>query len=397
MPTPKTRDKFPLWLHPRGFWCKKINGRFFYFGKDKDAALAEYVRVREDLEAGRTPRPKEAADLTVAQLINEFLTRKRERVDAGELSARAWADYYRACEAVVDSFGKGRAVADLRPDDFAKLRTSAAARLGPVALLNFVTRAKMVFRHGYEFGLIDAPVRYGAAFDPPTRSTLRRERAKKPAKLIGAADLWTLILAADPQLRAMLWLGINCGFGPSDCAQLTRHALGVRLGWIDFPRPKTGIARRCPLWPETVKALAAVAAVRPDPQDPKDADLVFLTRTRRGDGGNPWVRFKPSEDPEREGQGSALDAVGPAFRKLAKKCGVAVVGGPYTLRHVFRTVADEVHDRPAIDTIMGHTDESMASHYRERIDDARLLAVTEHVRQWLLAGKSKKRPAKKVS
>jgi hypothetical protein len=30
-----------------------MNGRHFYFGKDKDTALAEYVRVREDLEAGR--------------------------------------------------------------------------------------------------------------------------------------------------------------------------------------------------------------------------------------------------------------------------------------------------------------------------------------------------------
>jgi len=33
---------------------------------------------------------------------------------------------------------------------------------------------------------------------------------------------------------------------------------------------------------------------------------------------------------------------------------------------------------------MGHSDNTMASHYRERIADDRLEAVAEHVRQWLL-------------
>jgi hypothetical protein len=32
---------------------------------------------------------------------------------------------------------------------------------------------------------------------------------------------------------------------------------------------------------------------------------------------------------------------------------------------------------------MGHARDDMASVYRERIEDARLVAVTEHVRKWL--------------
>jgi hypothetical protein len=32
---------------------------------------------------------------------------------------------------------------------------------------------------------------------------------------------------------------------------------------------------------------------------------------------------------------------------------------------------------------MGHVDASMAAVYRERISDARLKAVADHVRQWL--------------
>ena len=37
----------------------------------------------------------------------------------------------------------------------------------------------------------------------------------------------------------------------------------------------------------------------------------------------------------------------------------------------------------AVNFIMGHVDTSMAAHYRERISDERLVAVTEHVRRWL--------------
>jgi integrase len=57
--------------------------------------------------------------------------------------------------------------------------------------------------------------------------------------------------------------------------------------------------------------------------------------------------------------------------------------GFYTLRHVFRTVADAARDPVAVDLIMGHTDSSMGGRYRERIEDARLRAVADHVRAWL--------------
>jgi integrase len=57
--------------------------------------------------------------------------------------------------------------------------------------------------------------------------------------------------------------------------------------------------------------------------------------------------------------------------------------GFYTLRHVFRTIADASRDPAAIDLIMGHADPSMGAHYRERIDDARLTAVADYVRNWL--------------
>lgn len=382
MATARRRDKFPLWLHPSGQWCKKIKGRFYYFGIDRDEALKRYVAEREDIQAGRPPRRRHG-DTTVAELVDTFLTEKRNRLDAGELSARTWADYYATCKAVTAEFGKARPVADLRPADFAKLRAGVACRLGPVSVLNFVTRVRVLFKFAYDFDLIPHPVKYGSGFDRPAKKTLRLERRLRAPRLIPAADVWKLIRAADPQLRAMILLALNGGLGSSDCARLTRASLAQRAGWLNYPRPKTEAAREFPLWPETIEALAAVSAIRPAAKDPADDGLVFLTRL-----GKPWVRFN-SDD---KGKRSVIDSVAQMFAKLAARKGVQAAGGFYTLRHVHRTISDEAGDRPAADRIMGHTDQSVTDYYREIISDDRLRAVTDHVRAWLLAGRPRRCP-----
>jgi hypothetical protein len=55
----KPRKDFPLSPANNGQWCKKIRGTIHYFGVwgDPEAAQAEYLRVREYLQAGRLPLP----------------------------------------------------------------------------------------------------------------------------------------------------------------------------------------------------------------------------------------------------------------------------------------------------------------------------------------------------
>jgi hypothetical protein len=49
-------------------------------------------------------------------------------------------------------------------------------------------------------------------------------------------------------------------------------------GWVNYYRPKTGITRSCPLWPETVDAPEKAIAGRPEPKDPVDAGLEWAAR-----------------------------------------------------------------------------------------------------------------------
>jgi integrase len=149
---------------------------------------------------------------------------------------------------------------------------------------------------------------------------------------------------------------------------LPLDAVDLDKAMIDFPRPKSGIERRCPLWPETVAALKATITARPKPKQDDAEGLVFLTSRGRS-----WLC-----------RGIA-NPVSVAARKLMSQCGVNGRKGIgfYTLRHTFRTVADGAKDQVAANLIMGHADPSMAGIYRESIDDERLVAVVDYVRHWL--------------
>ncbi len=84
-----------------------------------------------------------------------------------------------------------------------------------------------------------------------------------------------MIDTADVQLKAMILLGINGGMGNTDCSSLPLSALDLDGGWLNYPRPKTGVDRKIPLWPETIEALRQVVANRRKAADEADAELVF--------------------------------------------------------------------------------------------------------------------------
>jgi integrase len=387
----KPNAKFPLTPHASGKWMKKVGGKIYYFGNWAKRVEGKLVRVegdgvRDALKEydrfvftrlhGREPVAEyTGGGVSVGKLCNLFLESKQNQLDAGELSPQALRDYTQACDLIVGHFGGSTPVSSLGPYGFEKLRAQMATSWGPTRLGNFVVYIKGVFKYGFDMELLEKPLAFGPGFSKPSAAVQRKHRAEGGERLFTPAEIHELlngrsakgkkpaVKGASIQMRAMILLGINCGFGNTDVATLPLPAINWKEQMIDFPRPKNGIERKCSLWPETVKAIKA--AIHERPQTTKN--LTFVTRW-----GNPWMH-------------GTTDAVGLEFGKLLKA--LHINGrrslGFYSLRHTFQTVSDESLDFPAISMIMGHAPSGMSARYRERIDDKRLKAVSDHVRKWL--------------
>lgn len=384
----KPRPDFPLFPHATGYWAKKVRGKMHYFGRIAgdvrgDAALARWLELRDDLLSGRTPRVT-TDDLTVADLCNHFLTSKERQRDAGDIKAKTFKDYYITCKVVVSEFGKNRPVDDLNSEDFDALRTKLAKQLGVHGLSREVQQIRSLFKYALDAGLIDKPVRFGPGFKRPAKRLMRAHRQKGGPRMFEAPQIRALLDAADQPLKAMILLGVNCGFGNTDCGTLPQSAIKFKTGWVDFPRTKTAIERRCPLWPETLDAVREAILSRPAPTLPEHDDLVFITKY-----GGPWAK-DTSDNPVTKEFRKLVDSVDAEAAEAANERGKKPPAkihryglGFYALRHTFETIAGESRDQVAVNHIMGHVDPSMAGVYRERISDERLQEVVDVVHRWL--------------
>ena len=202
-----------------------------YFGpwRDPKAALEKWLAEKDDLLAGRTPRPK-TDGVTLRDLANRYLTSKKALADNGELALRTYGSYFVSARNVLAALGKDRLLTDLAADDFVHLRKSLATTLGPVALGNEINRVRMLFKFAFDTMLIDRPVRFGPGFKKPSAKTIRIARAEAGPKMFEAQELRAILEAAPAHVRAMALLGINCGYGNSDCARLPTKALDLERG-----------------------------------------------------------------------------------------------------------------------------------------------------------------------
>jgi len=351
---------FPLYAHNSGKWARKVRGRIYYFGRweDPDAALREYLHAEPYLKAG-VPVPDPNAVFSLGKLCDEFYEAKLQKHRRGELAERTVDELDGTCKLIVKVFGASRDPATLHASEFSRLMGELSKRFGLVRLGNEVQRIRSVFRWGVAAGWLESEPNYGPDFRKPSKANVRRERNRKPKRLFEPEEISRIYAHSSPTLRAMILLAINCGMGQTDISNLERRHL--HGSWVDYPRPKTAVDRRCSLWPETLAQVDATA----NPEG-----CLFLTRF-----GKPFVR------------GRGNDAIAQEFTKARHAAGITRANaGFYSLRHTFRTVADRSKDHAAVLHVMGQADQSISSHYLHEIDDGRLIAVAETVRKWLFNG-----------
>jgi integrase len=348
----KTRsDKFPLTLHKTGQYCKKIKGKLYYFGTDKKTALNRYLEQAAYLHAGKRPIPKSTENnLSIKTLCNLYLDHQESRAMIGEIKLRHLYDQTSLLRDFVKFMGPNRFVSDISTVDIQNYRKKLI-KTGKSAntINNRIATVKAMYNWATDNEIIDHSPRLKAV----KKITPRKE--ERPT--FTERQIQILLEIANIQMKAMIWLGLNCGFGCTDCAELKWKDLDLENGRVCFPRGKTGIERNLPLWPETIEALREI---------PTKGELVFYTQR-----GNPWVRAIRSKKRNRNEKYTKDDAVSKEFSKLMKKGGIKMKKGVgfYSLRRTAATLTAKSGDPFAVQRLLGHADLKMATTYVQDVSE----------------------------
>jgi len=375
---PKLPPGFPLTLRADGRFCKKVRRTLHYFGRydpenpaaSIQTALDQWLSDKDALLAGRTPRGRRTEEEapTLRYLCDLFMKAKQAKLNTGNLSRWTFREYHNICAEILRHFGKDRLIDDIATSDFDALALDWSKRWSPVRLGSEINRARVVFNWVFKRRLIPAPIDFGEVFCRPSRKSLLLHKHERGPKMFEASELRRMIDAAMQPVKAMLLLAINGGLGNNDVGELRKKHLDLDAGYLNYPRPKTGIMRRIPLWPETLESLREWFTLRPTPANPDDADLVFITsRDRRG-----WTADIKARPLTNE------------VRKLLDRLKIGGHRNYYAIRHTFATIGGESCDQVAVNSLMGHSDGTEGETYREKLpSDARLQKVVNVVRDWL--------------
>jgi hypothetical protein len=341
---------------------------------------AEEQRLRK-LEAEAT------GELRLVQLCNMYLDHEQKRVKQKDLTAKSYLDIEDMTDLVLRALDKHKIVSDLSPEDFAKIRDAMVRTKrppigepwSPARIGKFIGLVDTMFNVAYDNEWIENKPRYGAGFKRPSKKRCDEYANEGGDKLFTREEILALLnggwvkdkkqgrIWVEPkkQMRAMILLGLNCGFGNTDISVVPVGAFDLKGRVVRLPRTKTASRREIPLWPETIEAVKAVLAERPDSELPN----LFLTRF-----GGPWVHGKTDAVQKQFGVLMKAHKIAPDIRNA----------GFYVLRHCFSTIGMQVGDRDGVKSITGHTDKEMIARYNHGLPPMkRRVDVINHVRQWL--------------
>jgi integrase len=243
----KTRsDKFPLTVHKTGRFCKKIRGKLYYFGTDKKQAHQRYLEQAAYLHAGKLFKPKSAVDdLSIKTLCNLYLEHQDSRAKIGQIKLRHVYDQVSLLKDFVRFIGPNRIVADISTLELQNYRKKLI-KVGksPNTINNRIATVKAMYNWALDNEMISN--------SPRLKAVKKITSPKQERPTFTVTQIQVLLQNASPQMKAMIWLGLNCGFGCTDCAELRWKNLDLKNARVNFPRGKTGIGRNHPLWPEIV-------------------------------------------------------------------------------------------------------------------------------------------------
>ena len=211
----KTRsDKFPLTLHPTGQYCKKINGKLYYFGSDKNHALEKYLSQASYLHGNKEHTQKKPdGEMMLKELCDLYLQYQHLKVQANALTARHHNEQIASLNKFMSFLGQSRKIDEISTLDLQSYRRKLQKAYSTAHRMNLhISIMKAMFHWAKKNDVLDSV--------PNIDAVSRGKIVYKQRLVFASDDIHRLLDAADVQMRAMIWLGLNCGFGCTDCAEL---------------------------------------------------------------------------------------------------------------------------------------------------------------------------------
>jgi len=259
----KTRsDKFPLTLHPTGQYCKKIKGKIRYFGTDKKITLERYLAQATYLHGGQSLIQKASnGKMTLKQLCDLYLQYQHSRVLAGALTPKHYNDQVGSLGRLMSFLGQGCKIESISTLDLQNYKRKLQSSYASVDQLNLnISVMKAMFHWARRNDVLETI--------PNIDAISKGKVVHKEMYTFNSGQIKKLLSIADVKMQAMIWLGLNCGFGCTDCGKLKWKDLDLKNGRVRLARNKTGVRRNFLLWPETIQALKELS---------RSGQLVFYT------------------------------------------------------------------------------------------------------------------------
>ena len=318
----------------------------FYFGSDKQKALQRYIDQAAYLHGSNHNSQKPVNDsMTLKKLSDMFLKYQFAKVKADAITAQHYNDQVSSLNKLMAFLGQGCRIKEISTLDLQnykrKLEKQYTASKHRLNL--HISNLKTLFHWAKKNDILKQI--------PNIDAISRSKIVNKQRRIFTHKEINKLLAVADTKMKAMIWLGLNCGFGCTDCSDLQWKHLDFINGRVVFPRGKTGVPRNLLLWPETIDALRII---------PKKGKLVFYTAK-----GNPFVRNVLKIDANGHEKYCPINSIATKFARVIKKAGLDVPKGTgfYSLRRTAATMAARSGDPFAVQRLLGHANLLMATRY----------------------------------
>lgn len=126
-------DKFPLTRHPTGQYCKKIRGRMYYFGFDKQQALERYLDQATYLHGGQNLiYDSSNGNMSLIELCDLYLQYQHSKVLANNLSPKHHNDQISSLNKLMSFLGQSRKIKNISTLDLQNYKRKLQSTYGSV-------------------------------------------------------------------------------------------------------------------------------------------------------------------------------------------------------------------------------------------------------------------------